>query len=343
MKVILAIVLMVIFTTLSSVTHAQSLWSMYEPGCNSSGIAPETCRCSMDEVVEAHGEAAARYVGLEMILRYDEASALKEQIGEDKAYAAGAAFEAAQYKECAAGRLARLKGTYESAGASATTQTADSSADAAGAPMSAETFQNINVFAANAPVIDLRQMNGEVIADVSANFNDASLLTGGANSSLKNFLGFYRVADLEGGIDTNGDGLADVRPGDDEYSAEVQKRSMPKKLYVSEHGGAQQVLGEAQFQGGEMYAFYVRMKGDRSKQRLMGSVNTANKPQSMEDLLRTMQTPQHLFFVFPAANPNGSSHIVALGNSVFRFSVLPMESASADDHDDAQITFSFGM
>ncbi|MEM1435444.1 MAG: hypothetical protein AAGG11_15400 [Pseudomonadota bacterium] len=111
---------------LSATAQATELWPLYEAACGAHGIDPDRCRCVLGAVVEGHGEAAARYVGLEMVLRDEEAATIRDNIGEDRAFAASSRFDVALNQTCTAERVGRLKETYRDApsGAAAASEAA---------------------------------------------------------------------------------------------------------------------------------------------------------------------------------------------------------------------------
>ena len=317
--------------------QGQDLWSIYEPACNSNGIDRNQCLCILDEVVTTHGEDAARYVGLDMVLRYDEAAALMEKIGEDKAFAASDLFDVAQNKSCSSGRLARLEGTYTTSGPASVSS---SEMAAAGAGEQTGNFETVSVVTGNG-VIDLMALTGTVVGDVTVRFAPGVSPTGGA-TNIRNYLGFYRVADDEGGIDLNGDAAADIRPGDDGYAAQVQARALPTKLYISESAGNEQVIGEIQLDGGARYAPFFRYQIPGAGPGLGASPPTsAADVEALTAMLRKrMSTPSHLFFVFDAANADGAKNLSSLGGDRLGFAAAPQNAGAA--FDDAVFSFAFG-
>lgn len=80
-------------------TEAQ-VWVLMEPACNANGIDPDPCRCIMKSVIGVYGADAAAFVALDMSLRYDEAGAMKERIGESRAMQASSQFDIAQNGAC---------------------------------------------------------------------------------------------------------------------------------------------------------------------------------------------------------------------------------------------------
>ena len=307
---------------------AEDLWSIYDPACNANGIDPDRCLCILDTVVTNHGEAAARYVGLDMVLRYDEAAAILEQIGEDKAFAAGDSFDLAQNKDCSAGRIARLKGTYVN-GETGEASASATATEATRADESTSALPTNTVLAKDATVLDLRDHPNGGIVDVSSIISDEVWdLIGGSNT--RNFLGFFRVADLKGGIDLSGDGKADVHPGEPGYGQHVQRLALSTKLYFSESAGKSQVLGDIQLDGGALYAPYIRFKGAAGG---ASGMPTDGDMAAMQDFLRNgMAGPHHLFFPFRQANIGGIDHIQRLTDNSFGFE--DVKGGADEDFDD---------
>ena len=231
---------------------ASELEALFEAACGSVGIDGNRCTCIMGLVIERHGEAAARYVVLDMNLRYDEAAAAMQQAGEDEAFAASETFEAVQHKECSSGRLARQQGEWAAAGPGGAAVSSSAVAAEQRPTPSATTINAVFADGHSVPLIDLSAHPRGGIIDVSARFTDAALASSGSRN-LRSFVGFYAVVDASGGIDINGDGAADVRPGDDNYSATAQARTLPTKLYWQSDAGNQQVLGEVRLPGGKRY------------------------------------------------------------------------------------------
>ena len=328
------------FVFYSGIAAAESLWSLYEPGCLANGVDPEPCLCILDEVVKAHGEKAARFVGLEMQMRDEEAAAIRDAIGEDKAFAASSMFDIAQNKHCSAGRLARLKGKYT--GSSSGAAAVSSSAAAAGQNQSSgRPSGTLNVMKADIPIVDLRNHPGGAVVDVTATLTD-EMKKFSSGTNLRNYVGFYRVADSKGGIDTNGDGRADVHPGDDDYANQAETHRVANKLYLAKEAGKNQYLGEVHLEGGALYAPYIRFKGKRGSTGLSGGFPFAagNDPKAMMDFFsKGAKKPSNLYFVFAKANPDGVAHLAPVGNSQVGFENTP--NGGNTNFDDVILDFKF--
>lgn len=325
---------------------AEPLSSLKESACLANGIDKEKCICIFDTVAERHGEQSARYVALDMSLRYDDAAALLETIGEDAASAAGNTFDLAQNKDCSAGRRARLDGTYtaSSDGSGAVSGAMSASAsDMAGEGSVVEQNEvaHLDVPTLGGQVFDLRSIQGRVVSDVSVEIApDFALFS--RTSNFRNYVGLYEVVDENGGVDTNGDGAANVRPGDEDYARTAQARVIQPKLYLSESAGKQQYLGEVHLDGGRMYAPLVYLNpGSRTADQISAAMNTG----SIEDfIMGGLRNPTNLFFVFDAANPEGEKHLASTASNAFGFEDLPSDVVGGDsDFNDVVFVFDFAV
>ena len=149
-------------------------------------------------------------------------------------------------------------------------------------------------------VIDLRGVTSQVKADFVVN----------REAAFKNFIGFYQVADENGGIDTNGDGKADILTGQAGYTeAAVRGRVAGIDLTVNNQGTASYT---GTFQPGSIFAPFIIANG--IPDALLDS-NPNNNPA--------------VYFPFLGANTDKVDHIRLLGNNVFGFEDL----ASGGDKD----------
>ncbi|GAA6618931.1 DUF4394 domain-containing protein [Scytonema sp. NUACC26] len=139
---------------------------------------------------------------------------------------------------------------------------------------------------------------------------DFSSLTGQVNTSFTvnreaafdNFVGFYRVVDQNGGIDTNGDGIADILPGDTGYAqAAVSNRVTGIDLSV---GNQQTATVSGQFAGGSIFAPFLIANG---------SVNQVLSGQKLDEV----------YFAYLGANSDRVDRIRLLGDNTFGFEDLP--------------------
>ncbi|NJO78538.1 MAG: DUF4114 domain-containing protein [Cyanobacteria bacterium RM1_2_2] len=135
-------------------------------------------------------------------------------------------------------------------------------------------------------LLDLRGFSGAVNAEFMLS----------REAAFDNFAGFYKVVDAEGGIDTNGDGTADLLPGDAGYTeAAIANREPNVSLVVAENGGTETLAVEVM--GGALYAPFLIANG---------------RPDSFEQV----------YFTFSELNPGGVDHIQGSGNT-FAFEDLP--------------------
>ncbi|MCG6133883.1 MAG: 5'-nucleotidase C-terminal domain-containing protein [Nostoc sp. LLA-1] len=141
-------------------------------------------------------------------------------------------------------------------------------------------------------LIDLRGLTGiQVQAEFSVN----------REAAFNNTIGFYRVVNPEGGIDINGDGNADILPGQQGYiQAAVQGRVPGIDLRVANQGTAN---FSGQFTGGNIFAPFIISNGT-------------------VDQVLNGQTSQ-VYFPYLGANPGGVDHIRLLGDNTFGFEDLP--------------------
>ncbi|MEO0697669.1 MAG: hypothetical protein AAFY84_16400, partial [Pseudomonadota bacterium] len=62
-------------------------------------------------------------------------------------------------------------------------------------------------------------------------------------SNFNDYIGFFRVADLLGRIDTNGDGAGDLSPGDKGYANAARTQALVGKFMLSDAAGQDQASG----------------------------------------------------------------------------------------------------
>ncbi|MEH2377385.1 MAG: LamG-like jellyroll fold domain-containing protein [Nostoc sp.] len=142
-------------------------------------------------------------------------------------------------------------------------------------------------------VIDLRGVTSQVKANFVVN----------REAAFNNFIGFYQVTDENGGIDTNGDGKADILTGQAGYTeAAIRGRVAGIDLTVNNQGTATYT---GTFQPGSIFAPFIIANG--SPDALLDS-NPNNNPA--------------VYFPFLGANTDKVDHIRLLGNNVFGFEDL---------------------
>ncbi|MDZ8064833.1 MAG: DUF4347 domain-containing protein [Nostoc sp. DedQUE08] len=141
-------------------------------------------------------------------------------------------------------------------------------------------------------LIDLRSVTQSVTAEFQVN----------REASYNNFVGFYQVADENGGIDTNGDGTADILVGQAGYAeAAVRGRVAGIDLTVGNQGSANYT---GTFEPNSLFAPFIIVDG-RPDAILSGNGN------------------KNVYFTFLGANSDRVDHIRLLGNNTFGFEDLP--------------------
>jgi hypothetical protein len=142
-------------------------------------------------------------------------------------------------------------------------------------------------------LIDLRDIEQEVAATFVVN----------REAKFNNFVGFYKVADENGGIDTNGDGQADILVGQAGYAqAAVRQRVAGIDLSANNQGTA---TSTGIFEPGSLFAPFIITDG--RPDAILDS-NSNNDPA--------------VYFSFLGANADRVDHIRLLGNNTFGFEDL---------------------
>ncbi|MEH2043013.1 putative Ig domain-containing protein [Nostoc sp.] len=140
-------------------------------------------------------------------------------------------------------------------------------------------------------LIDLRSVTQPVTAEFVVN----------REASYNNFVGFYQVADENGGIDTNGDGTADILVGQAGYAeAAVRGRVAGIDLAVGNQGTANYT---GTFDPNSLFAPFIVVDG-RPDEILNGNAN------------------KNVYFTFLGANSDKVDHIRLLANNTFGFEDL---------------------
>ena len=139
--------------------------------------------------------------------------------------------------------------------------------------------------------IDLRDIVGKVNANFTVN----------REAAFNSFVGFYRVADINGSIDIDKNGVIDskdLKPGDSGYTlAAVQNRIAGIDLTVANQGTA--TFNGKELIGGSIFAPFIISNG------------------SVDQVLAG-QTSQ-VYFSYLGANSDGVDHIRVLGDNTFGF------------------------
>jgi Domain of unknown function (DUF4114)/Beta-propeller repeat len=160
-------------------------------------------------------------------------------------------------------------------------------------------------------VLDLRGLTGLQTATLTVN----------REAAYNNFVGFFRVTDANGGIDTNSDGVADLLPGQAGYGeAAVKNRVGGIDLSVANQGTA---TFTGQFEPGSIFAPFLIVNG--TPDPFLDS-NPNNNPA--------------IYFPYLGANSDKVDHVRMLGDNVFGFEDLA--SGGDKDFNDIIVSVKFG-
>ncbi|MGB3202588.1 MAG: choice-of-anchor I family protein [Nodosilinea sp.] len=129
--------------------------------------------------------------------------------------------------------------------------------------------------------LDLRDRTGDVLTTFTVN----------REAALDNFAGFYQVTDTYGGIDINGDGTADISPGQVGYT-EAALAERAEAVALSTANFTESVF-ESTVAGGSLYAPFLIANGTPDR-----------------------FSPSQVFFAFGAANADGVNHIRVINESI---------------------------
>jgi hypothetical protein len=181
-------------------------------------------------------------------------------------------------------------------------------------------------------------------------------VTQGSQAVFSNLVGLYEVVDAQGGIDTNGDGQADVRPGQGDYARTALTTALVKNFTVlagGEFGDTAQVQPgqpDVLLVGGKRYAPFVIANGGS-----LGSINEFIRTQSDTRFNSPAQTLEDavVYFAFAAANPDFVDaaqanqgigvHLRSYGNGVYGFEDLPDNLSGVSDKDFNDAVFAFNL
>ncbi|MBE9206319.1 phytase [Nostoc sp. LEGE 06077] len=143
-----------------------------------------------------------------------------------------------------------------------------------------------------AELIDLRNITELVTADFVVS----------KDASYRNYASFYRVTDVNGGIDLNGDGQADILPGQAGYTEAAVRNRVPGINLTANSGRS---TYEATFQPGYIYAPFIIANG------------------TPEAVLDSNPRNPAVYFPFLGANTRQTDQIALLGSNIFGFEDLP--------------------
>ena len=177
-------------------------------------------------------------------------------------------------------------------------------AELAGADVGDTRIDTPEEAAVNDLFIDLRNLDGPVEAEFTVN----------REARFDNFVGYYAVIDASGGIDIDGDGTADIAPGDDGYTEAALDAQVETVGLTTPNLTESAIIGE--FEGGSLYAPFLIADG------------TIDDPDSFE--------LSEVYFAFEIANADGVEHIRFEADQLL-FEDLP--GGGDNDFDDLVVSF----
>jgi hypothetical protein len=173
----------------------------------------------------------------------------------------------------------------------------------------------------------------------------------GVDGDYDNLVGFYEVTDINGGIDTDGDGVADLLPGiDNGYARAALSNAVPGwqirggSMGNPELNTTVEEFGDVLISGDKIYAPLAIAHGGTLGIEGFLAAETAetdgvfnNTASDVNDLVA--------YFAYQGANPDGAIHIKAIDDNVFGFEDLPanLNSVSDNDFNDAVFKFNFDL
>ncbi|WP_373538628.1 DUF4394 domain-containing protein [Chamaesiphon sp.] len=160
-----------------------------------------------------------------------------------------------------------------------------------------------------------------------------------SSAGFDNFVGLYEVADSLGGIDTNGDGIVELLPGDAAYARTAIGNRVDN--FTIRTGGnisndtTPTNFGNVFLTGGKFYMPFVIANLGNSTPADFLAKNPNNQAATKID-------DQVAYFGITSANPDGVSHLRSLGNNTFGFEDLPSNLGISDnDFNDAVFQIGF--
>ncbi len=162
-----------------------------------------------------------------------------------------------------------------------------------------------------------------------------------ADASFDNLLGFYEIADANGGIDTDGDGVADVLVGDAGYAkAALNNRIDALTLRAGRVNTSVSDMGNIRLAGDRQFAAMVLANGGEQGFDGFIAAEGAETDGVFNDAGNS-SGDQVVYFSFLGANPDGANHLKHLGNNVFGFEDMSSNFNSDNDFNDAIFKLDF--
>ncbi|MEO1561004.1 MAG: Ig-like domain-containing protein, partial [Cyanobacteria bacterium J06632_19] len=170
----------------------------------------------------------------------------------------------------------------------------------------------------------------------------------GTDAAFDNLVGFYEIADSNGSIDTNGDGIGDILPTQEGYAqAAIENRINNFVLEAGSSGDEDENTSVEEFgtvilEGGNLYAPFIIANG--GELGFDGFIESeASEGNAFNNPAEFINDPV-AYFGFTAANPDGVAHLQARENGTFGFEDLPSNLGISDgDFNDAVFGFDFSL
>lgn len=165
-----------------------------------------------------------------------------------------------------------------------------------------------------------------------------------------NLVGLYEVADVNGGIDTDGDGVVDLLPDNPATYAEyaITNRVVDFSIRAGSLGDPEknttiEQFGEVLLEGGKLYApFLLANGGDLGFDGFIEA--ETNETDGVFNDAADFEFDRVLYFPFQVANPDGTAHLKSLGNDSFGFEDIGSNVGTSDeDFDDIIFALQFSI
>ena len=153
-----------------------------------------------------------------------------------------------------------------------------------------------------------------------------------SDAGFDNFIGLYEVVDTAGGVDVDGDGIADFNPDDSGYAAAAIGQRV-NNFDIRTGGNASDDTSQAGFgtvslDGGFYAPFLIANLGSATPEDFLTNNPDNDAAEQMSDSVA--------YFSFIEANPDGIGHLKSLGMGMFGFEDLPGNLGGSDnDFNDA--------
>jgi hypothetical protein len=188
--------------------------------------------------------------------------------------------------------------------------------------------------------------NVSLDADRQSESSEVQNVTNGTDAAFDNLIGLYRVINAQGGIDTNGDGTADLTPGVASFS-DYARAALNAQVDFTLRAGASrttaQQSGSVFLVDGQFYAPFIIANGGSGTVQSFITAENAETDSIFNNAASAANIRELVtYFSFANANPDGVAHLKSYGNGVFGFEDLPGGVGVSDnDFNDAVFAFNF--